>query len=207
MGGAHLRNPELWQRLQSTPITLSDGTDLGVVLADRYDLRPNMVADLLTQYRRFLYLLADDAGPIAPSPAIAQVWQAHRADWDGWTAYSQQMFGRVLPAVQGNRYPDRNPAYRRTLKRLTDEFGITPEAPIWPTPHNFASREALLALLAIGGVAAAIPVGAVFGLGYGIILFVICLAIVVIRGTRHGGYRLPSRSDGSGGDGGGGGGD
>ena len=135
-----MRNPELWHRLQSTPITLSDGADLGVLIADRFDIRPAMVADLMTDYRRFLYLAAISDGLLVPSRAVDQVWALHMADQPAWADFSRRMFGEVLDGIPARARPARNPAYRQTLNLLEAEFGITPKPPIWPGERNFAAR-------------------------------------------------------------------
>ena len=192
-----MRNPELWQVLESAPITLSDGTDLGVVLADRYDTRPVVVAALLTEYRRFLYLSAVMPDPVAPSPAIAQVWGVHRQDAQGWQDYAQRMFGRDPPFQPSAAAPERDPAYLRTLKGLEAEFAITPKAPIWPNRQDFASQNGKAGLVRVLGVAASVGVGWMFGIGYGLLALVFIVLVLprVFVGT--GNYALRRRSDSS----------
>ncbi len=195
-----MRNPELWHRLESTPITLSDGTDLGVVLTDRYDIRPVVAAALLTEYRRFLYLAAVLTGPVAPSPAIAQVAQAHRQDAAGWQAYGQAMFGRDL-AVPAKAAAGHDPAYQRSLKALTQEFGTTPKAPIWPGQQDFASQEGKAGLVRILGVIAAIPIGWTFGIGFGLLALAFGVFILPRAVSGDSKFALQRRSDGSDGSG------
>lgn len=200
-----MRNPELWQVLESAPITLSDGTDLGVVLADRYDTRPVVVAALLTEYRRFLYLSAVMPDPVAPSPAIAQVWGVHRQDEQGWQAYAQQVFGRDLPFQPSTAAPDRDPAYRRTLNGLEAEFAITPKAPIWPSRQDFASQNGKAGLARVLGVAASAGVGWLFGIGYGLLalaFIVLVLPRIFVSTSKYALQRRSDSSDSSGNDGG-----
>lgn len=213
---APLRNPELWQRLETTPITLSDGSDLGVALTDRFDIRPRDVAASLTEYRRFLYLVAISDQVLAPSPMVDQIWHLHLRDGAGWSDYANRMFGRELRHIPGRPRPEIDPAYEQTLALLSREFGVRPAAPFWPKPDDFHRATARVSLTGILGVIASLPIGWAFGTGWGIVVFLIGGAAALTGNHWGSRFRLAHRGDGGsdssggdydGGDGGGCGGD
>ena len=192
--GPPVRNPELWHRLQSTPITLSDGADLGVLIADRFDIRPAMVADLMTDYRRFLYLAAISDGLLVPSRAVDQVWALHMADQPAWADFSRRMFGEVLDGIPARARPARNPAYRQTLNLLEAEFGIPPKPPIWPGERDFAARAGQSALVGIIGFAVSVPIALSVNFGVGAAAFAFSLAAMVFGVSGEKQFALTARN-------------
>lgn len=193
--GPPVRNPELWQRLQSTPITLSDGVDLGVVLTDRYQIRPQGTAALMMEYRRFLYLVATTDEVLAPSTVVDQLWHLHLADAAGWRDYCHSFFGRELHQVSGRPAPERDPAYLRTLTLIRKEFDISPDASFWPDPRSRAQKGKFSLDILFSGLAVTLFVFWMAGPGWGAVALILSLIIAVERFIAAPSNRLQPRSE------------
>ncbi|TKW68167.1 MAG: hypothetical protein DI616_03430 [Paracoccus denitrificans] len=209
-----MRNPELWQRLQATPITMSDQGDLSALVTDTFDVRPGYTARLLTEYRRFLYLVAISDQVLAPSRPIDQVWHLHLADTLAWREYSQRMFGRELRHIKGRPKPADDAAYAQTLEMIEIEFDFEPSQPFWPSQSLQAVTRARASL---AGVVAS-GVGIVTFIGgfhfFGLLILAGGLFYAFSGGLGDGEFAMSRRGDNSdsgiydvGGDGGGCGGD
>lgn len=179
--GPMLRNPELWQRLQSAPIMLSDGRDLGEKLAGRYRISADETAALITEYRRFLYLRAVSGEDLAPSTQVDQLWHQHLDDHEGWARYCREMFGRDLPRLWGRPAPEQDPAYLRTLAQIRQEFGATPSWQFWPDPESQAQKGRNSLNVLFAGLAASIAAGMFLGIGWGLIAMIVTLVLAVER--------------------------
>ncbi|MFV0408339.1 MAG: glycine-rich domain-containing protein [Paracoccus sp. (in: a-proteobacteria)] len=176
-----MRNPELWQSLQSTPITLSDGSYLAAELVSQYQISPEQVAELMTEYRRFLYSVAVAGEVLAPSTTVDQLWHLHLADREAWTRYCDRFFGRELRHLPGRPAPEKDPAYQRTLALIRQEFGITPSWVFWPDHKSQKQRGTGSLNLAFIGMAISLGIGLFFGIGWGLIAMVITLILAIER--------------------------
>ncbi|MFD1795651.1 hypothetical protein FQV27_04265 [Paracoccus aurantiacus] len=190
-----MRNPELWQQLQSEPITLSDGSDLGVVLTDRYHISPQRTAALLTEYRRFLYLVSLSDGVLAPSTMVDQLWHLHLADDAAWRTYSRKFFGRELRHIPGRPAPENDPAYLSTLRMIREEFDVSPDPEFWPDPSSRSQKGATSLNAFFLGVVVTALVLWQFGPGWATVAFAVTVVIAVERYIATPSKRLLRRSD------------
>ena len=192
-----LRNPDLWQKLQAAPLVLSDGSDLGVVLASRYRIAPAETARLIGEYRRFLYLAAT-TGTAAPPTVIDQLWGLHREDAAAWQGFCRMVIGREI-APQRRPAPERDPAYLRSLRLIREEFGQPPSAEFWPDPESRAQMGAASLNVLFAGLGATLLVVWAFGFGWGAVALILTLVAAVERYLAVPSRKLVPRSD-SGGD-------
>jgi hypothetical protein len=109
-------------------------------LAAENGWRRAYAADVLREYRRFLYLAAT-TGSMTPSDAVDQAWHLHlsytRSYWDDLCG---AILGQPLHhgptqggADEANRYRRQ---YEATLTRYAEVFSEDPPAAIWPAPED-----------------------------------------------------------------------
>lgn len=192
-----LRNPETWQKLETAPIRLSDGADLGALATELFDIRASTAATLLTEYRRFLYLVSVAGQVIAPSTKVDQIWHLHLADHEAWHAFSTAHFGRELRHLPGRPPPERDPAYLRTLALIREEFDSAPDAEFWPDPNSRSQKGADSLNALFIGLAITAGITWLFGWGWGLIALILSLIVSVERYVATPSKRLKRRGNGS----------
>ena len=129
-----MQDPALWQEIQDTPIALAPRRHcLAEHLWREFDLPASRHSTALTEYRRFLYLVAVSKEPLAPSPLIDYMWKTHakcaRIAPDGGKA----LLARLPSRADGGTEPHNNPAYQRTLDLYQQEFRAPPMPKVWPS--------------------------------------------------------------------------
>lgn len=152
-----MRDETLWARLQAYGFPMSDGRSLAAQIAAETVLDADRAEQAITQYRRFLYLVATSGRILAPSPLIDRVWHQHLMDTKSYfDVFCPQVLGKTLHHIPGRPPARSDSAYLETLTQYQTEFGETAPQKIWPTPasmRNTATAQAwvtLLALVAIG---------------------------------------------------------
>jgi hypothetical protein len=135
-----LTDPPLWERIRDLPIGPPEAAlRFTGRLARENGWSATAAAELVLEYRRFLYLMAVSAHPLTPSDAVDQAWHLHltytRAYWQD---LCRDTLGRELhhqPTRGGTseqaRFRDQ---YAATLARYAAEFGQPPPAAWWPAP-------------------------------------------------------------------------
>ena len=214
-----MRDETLWARLQSYTFQMSDGRSLAAQIAAETVLDADRAEQAVTEYRKFLYLVATSSRILAPSPLIDRVWHQHLMDTKTYfDAFCPQILGKTLHHFPGRPPARTDSAYLETLAQYQAEFGEVAPHKIWPTPssmRNTATAQAWVTLLALVAIGFAFAENTLFAtlLGLGAAI----LAIWAFNqsswafgapGSSSSGCGGSSSSDTSGGDGGcGGGGD
>lgn len=172
-------NPDLWLRVRTAPLPVTrDGLDFAETLAKVRDMPLSEARDLVSEYRRFLYLDALDETASVPSVALHMAWQLHRQSPD-YAAFCAEVLGAAAPLGDAARNLGSATAYRATRAAYRREFGERPPADIWPSRikprlprwlalHGFVlGASVLVAWQAVAPAALAIGVGcslAIYGI-------------------------------------------
>ncbi|WP_165246754.1 hypothetical protein [Paludisphaera soli] len=85
------------------------------------------------EYRRFLTLLIDGAGPVAPCKLVDEFWHQHILDSRTYARFCDRVAGRPLHHAPSYEKPHgfHEPAFRRTLALYRRRNGAEPPARIW----------------------------------------------------------------------------
>ena len=172
----------LWQRISVSPIgPTATALTFAAKLARENGWSPPHAARVIDEYRRFCYLGLTAGHEVTPSDAVDQCWHLHLTyTRDYWERFCPQVLGRPFhhgptaggPAELGRHFAQ----YAATLHSYEAAFGLPPRD-VWPAaqetlltaprarrvnlsevliiPHR-AIRLALLALLALSGLAIAV---------------------------------------------------
>jgi len=125
-----LSNPDLWARIAGAFLPVeADGRGFAAHVAALAGLEPHAARRLVDEYRRFLYLAATRAAPLAPPARVWVVWDYH-ASLDGYRDdFCTWILGRDLPCA-GSAGPGA-PGYAAARAAYAAEFGPPPLA-LWP---------------------------------------------------------------------------
>ena len=129
---------ELWIRLEAFGFD-EPGTTLTFArrLARENGWTHAFAENVITEYRRFVFLAMEAGHPVSPSEEVDQAWHLH-------LTYTQSYWQRLCGEVLGRRLhhnPTKGGAdeaakfdgqYRRTLESYRRLFGEEPPAAIWP---------------------------------------------------------------------------
>ncbi|QTN31417.1 hypothetical protein HZ994_03430 [Akkermansiaceae bacterium] len=143
-----MKDPALWEKLRSFPL---DDPEAGFRFSERL-ARENgwtqcFTAEVLGEYRRFLYLSAAAGHAVTPSDAVDQAWHLHlcytRSYWHdlcrdtlGFPLHHGPTKGGVAERA---KYAD---WYERTLASYREAFGDEPPPAVWPASGvRFAKRD------------------------------------------------------------------
>lgn len=140
-------NDPLWQALASMRIE-PEGASLTFTkrLARENGWSHRYAAQVMDEYRRFLYLAATGTQIVTPSEQVDQAWHLHLTyTRHYWGELCARIIGKPLHhgptaggSVEGRKY--RN-LYTETLARYRATFGAEPPAEIWPpTELRFAGH-------------------------------------------------------------------
>lgn len=128
----------IWQALAAMQIE-PDGAALGFTrrLARENGWSSAFADDVMTEYRRFLYLAATGPGEVTPSQQVDQAWHLHLAyTRHYWGELCGRIIGRPLhhsPTAGGRTESARyRSLYAETLARYHATFGHKPPEAIWP---------------------------------------------------------------------------
>ena len=145
------------------------------------------------EYKRFVYLASVADQPVTPSTVVDEVWHLHltftRCYWDG-------LCGRVLeqklhhePAMAAEQAA-MDEQYLHTLALYQQQFGEMPDPELWPTEPkrtqthrtgNLATPILLTSTLLGTATTADADVGAVDSAGWGLWVFFMVLACLVLH--------------------------
>lgn len=140
-------DPDLWLRVRTAPLPVTrDGLDFAATLARIRDMPLRDARDLVTEYRRFLYLAALEHSLSVPPAPVAMAWDLHRQSPD-YLRFCTDTLGASAVPGDGARNLGSAAAYRATRQAYRREFGeapppliwpgrITPRLPRWPVLHG-----------------------------------------------------------------------
>ena len=158
-------DPALWTRLATAELRLD------AALRDAFGWSGAQIDQVLPEYRRFLYLLALQVGPLrAPGVVLDAVWGAHRAQGAQYQRFCRDHFGRMLAPGDSHATPP-HAAWRHAYLQ---EFGSAAPPLFWPDQDPPRSGIPAV-LLALAGMVATGLSGSVWPaiLGFGFALFLL----------------------------------
>ena len=132
-----MRDPKLWERLRAHRFDdPSEETPFSARLAKAAGWSKAKAAEVIEEYRRFIYLSQVAPGRVTPSEPVDKAWHLHmtctRDYWD-------RLCGRTLKAplhhepATGTADDARHiEQYEATLALYEQEFGIEPPRRVWP---------------------------------------------------------------------------
>lgn len=137
-----MRDETLWARLQACGFPMSDGRSLAAQIAAQTVLNEDRAAQAVTEYRKFLYLVATSSRILAPSPLIDRVWHQHLMDTKAYfEAFCPQILGKTLHHIPGRPPVREDSAYLETLAQYQSEFAATASGTMWPTPETMREKQ------------------------------------------------------------------
>ena len=173
-----MRDPKLWERLRAHRFDdPSEETPFSARLAKAAGWTDRKAAQVIEEYRRFIYLSQVAPGRVTPSELVDKAWHLHMTNTrDYW----DRLCGRTLKAPLHHE-PSTGPAddtrhveqYDATLALYEQEFGTRPPPAVWPTTRAspvpwFVGAAFVLCAAAVvwnvGGGRIAIAVGVVAAL-------------------------------------------
>jgi hypothetical protein len=138
----HKFDAGLWSRLEAMQLDPPEASATFLARLARENGWSLPFAHQVTwEYRRFLYLAARAAHPVAPSDVVDKAWHLH-------LQYTRHYWGVLCPEVLGfelHHDPTTGGAsetirladwYRRTLESYRAAFGEPPPAAIWPAAEG-----------------------------------------------------------------------
>lgn len=148
-----------------------------VRLARENGWTPERTKAAIDQYRRFIYMVCISDDMLSPSPDVDKVWHLHLIyTKDYWKRFCDETLGQEVHHFP-NRGADESQgplreAYARTLELLTEEFGETPDAALWPGVD--AARPLVAGALGLGS--AVLPAAEItFGIALALIVITVSL--------------------------------
>lgn len=175
-----LTDPDLWNKIASYDFDDPQAeAPFSVRLARENGWTPGRAKAAIDQYRRFIYLVCISDDMLSPSPDVDKVWHLHLTyTKDYWKRFCDETLGQEV-----HHYPSRGAeesqvplrdAYARTLEFLTEEFGETPDAALWPSVD---AGKRPLATGALGLGSAVLP-AAEISFGIALVLVVITVSLL-----------------------------
>lgn len=135
--GTFMRDAALWEAIQRAPLEIQSGSGkLRRIIKSSCQLSDQNCDRALSEYRKFLYLLAVTNEKLAPSPIVDFIWKTHAADPQTWPDGSRLVTVWPPAYVRSKGLLNRDPAYWATLDRYREEFGPPLVAKAWPSPKN-----------------------------------------------------------------------
>ena len=134
-------NPELLARIESFALdTPGVILNFSARLARENGWSAQRAANVVREYRRFLYLAMVAGHPVTPSEDVDQAWHLHMIYTRSyWTELCGTVLGQPLHhdpttggSAEGAKFED---WYGKTLQSYTREFGSPPPEEIWPKPR------------------------------------------------------------------------
>ncbi|MFI0848383.1 glycine-rich domain-containing protein [Mesorhizobium sp. IMUNJ 23232] len=179
---SRLSDPDLFARIDAYAIGPAD-TELSFAsrLARENDWSDGYAAEVIGEYKRFIYLICISAGSLTPSRDVDEVWHLHLTySRDYWERFCRDTLNRDLhhtpteggPTEAGKFYD----LYNDTLRSYEAEFGVRPQLQIWPDP-KFRFSETT------SPVKVAADRHFFFKKDYGASLLIACVAIFFAGGT------------------------
>jgi hypothetical protein len=194
-----MKDAALWTRLLAHDFALSGaGATLSAKVVHETTLNASKAATAVDEYRRFLYLAATSATPVAPSQVVNAVWQCHVTDTRAYVdALCNQVIGCMIHNDAPAAAPINDPAYARTLALYAKEFGIAPPPKVWPDAAALGYDRIVggfaVAGLVLGGLGWAS--GEMLTVGIGVAMILGACAWWVTMAPWHAGKRETGSSD------------
>lgn len=150
-----MRDEALWRQIEAAPLLSVEELRLtGTWRLFSKPLAPQVKAEIILEFKRFLYLLAVSKDQLMASPYVASALTSYlarpedlaRPDQIQVTALTQAKLS--LTAIRAPLF--RAPAYRRTLDLRASEFGPDDPEHIWPGPLSLGLQLVGWGCLAFG---------------------------------------------------------
>lgn len=170
-------DPDLWLRVRTAPLPVTrDGLDFAATLAAVRDIPLRDAHDLVTEYRRFLYLAALDQTMSVPPASVEMAWDLHRQSPD-YARFCTETLGASAVPGDGARNLGSSAAYRATRAAYRREFGEAPPSLIWPgritprLPRWLVLHGLILGASVVVAWLTALPAALAFGVGLSLALY------------------------------------
>ena len=128
----------LWDKIAALPLGPRDAAlSFGDRLARENGWTRDFTEAVISEYRRFLYLVAIADGALTPSDQVDQAWHLHLSYTESyWRQLCREILGFELHHVPTQGGPAEQARYRRqyahTLAFYKEVFGESPPPVIWP---------------------------------------------------------------------------
>jgi hypothetical protein len=183
-----IKDQELWNRLWV--YRFPDAGPIGAMRRSvRTDIsRQHEVEQCLTDYRRFVYLLASGNKGLSPPPAIATIWFGHAKDRrTDYGRFEREVVGCQLPELPTSRFNPNAPDYLLSKEVYRQEFDVDPNPKIWPEKRMYIRARvyhfAAVLTLALAFYFAPFDIKAVTLSGALMILCMVATPILWLTGT------------------------
>lgn len=139
---AGLSNPELFARIDAYTIGPADAElSFAGRLARENDWSDGYAAEVIVEYKKFVYLMCVSEGSLTPSRDVDEVWHLHLTySRDYWERFCRDTLNRDLHHTPTEGGPDEADKfyglYNDTLRAYEAEFGVRPLFPIWPSAEE-----------------------------------------------------------------------
>lgn len=134
-----MRNPELWERLQTYAFDGAGSAPYSVKLARAEGWSPGYTARVIEEYRRFIYLTQVSPQQATPSQAVDAAWHMHLTfTRDYWENLCPNILGKPLhhqPCAGEEEMPRYRDQFAASKALYEAEFGAEPPADIWGRDH------------------------------------------------------------------------
>ncbi len=131
-------NFDLWKRIDNFQFD-KEGAQLSFSrrLARENDWSYEYALEVISEYKKFVYLCCISDEPVTPSDAVDQVWHLHLTyTRNYWTEFCANTLGQMLhhdPTDGGDQEEQRfKESYARAKYLYLQEFGSEPRKDIWP---------------------------------------------------------------------------
>jgi hypothetical protein len=132
-----MRDEVLWRQIEAAPLLSVEELRLtGTWRLFSKPLAPHVKAEILLEFKRFIYLLAVSKDQLMPSPYVASALTSYRARPENLNRPEQTHLTALtqaklrLTAVRTPLFSA--PVYRRTLDLRASEFGPDDPEHVWP---------------------------------------------------------------------------
>lgn len=132
-----MRDADLWKRIDGHPLIDRTGaadTELEKSLETQENWERSYAAQVIQEYKRFLYLSRVSPSQATPSEIIDIVWHLHMQDSAAYLGYCAAVFGELHhhePCAGDEEMPRYQQQYEATLALYAKEFGSDPPEDIW----------------------------------------------------------------------------
>ncbi|MEJ6394124.1 hypothetical protein V8J82_12700 [Gymnodinialimonas sp. 2305UL16-5] len=135
-----MRDPELWARLKAYVFDGPGSAPYSVKLARAEGWDADLTADVIEEYRRFLYLTQISDRQVTPSQMVDAAWHMHLTfTRDYWEDLCPNVIGKQVhhqPCAGDEEMPRYRDQFAATKALYEAEFGAEPPAEIWGRDHH-----------------------------------------------------------------------
>ncbi|WP_341862217.1 hypothetical protein [Gymnodinialimonas sp. 57CJ19] len=130
-----MRNPELWTRLQAYQFDGPGSAPFSVKLSRAEGWSRRRTAQVIEEYRKFLYLTQISDRQVTPSRIVDAAWHMHLTfTRDYWDHLCTNVIGKPIhhqPCAGEEEMPRYRDQFAATRALYEAEFGVEPPADIW----------------------------------------------------------------------------